>query len=341
MNNLVKAIVLPVVELAVLLPILMLWVLLSLAIWGGIIGLFLLLLTLPAVFRFQAFVLESCAKGETPGAFDAEFFNWSGSAWTMFPLLLAVLVFLAVYIAAQSWGDAGVWLVAWVAAAFVPASLAVLAITQSPLQALNPVAVVRVYSSSGSRFLAAPIFGLIIVWLFHAIELPSTVMILAGLLLLFSWSSLIGALIAPARLVDDVYIPDALEPDADTLADGVEKMREAALAHAYGFISRDNREGGFRHLIAEIDRDPEPAAAWAWYFSRMLKWEQRVHALFFGQHYLHDALRHGEEATALKVLLRCRFEDANFKPLADDRAALLAAAERAGNRELAEVLKRG
>ena len=95
MNSVTRAIFLPLTELAVLLPLLMLWVLLLLGLWGGIVGLFLLMLTLPAVFRYQAFVLESCAKGETPGAFDAEFFNWAGSAWTMFPLLLAILVGVA------------------------------------------------------------------------------------------------------------------------------------------------------------------------------------------------------------------------------------------------------
>ena len=42
-----------------------------------------------------------------------------------------------------------------------------------------------------------------------------------------------------------------------------------------------------------------------------------------------------------KVAMRCRFEDPGFRPLAGDRAALLAAAERSGNSELAEVLKMG
>ena len=39
--------------------------------------------------------------------------------------------------------------------------------------------------------------------------------------------------------------------------------------------------------------------------------------------------------------MRCRLEDPSFKALAGDRAALLAAAERSNNSELAEVLKMG
>ena len=341
MSSIARAILLPLTELAVLLPLLMLWVLLLLGLWGGIVGIFLLLLTLPAVFRYQAFVLESCAKGETPGAFDAEFFSWAGSAWTMFPLLLAVLVGLAGHFAARAWGDAGSWLVTFVAAAAVPASLAVLAITHAPLQALNPDAIVRVYTQTGARFLIAPAYSLLVPCLLLAIDLPGPLDVFAWLFLVFSSASLIGALIAPARLVDDVYIPDPIEPDAAAIVGSIEKAREAVFAHAYAFISRDNRAGGFRHLFAGIDKDPDPAAAWAWYFARMMQWEDKVPALFFGQHYVHDALRHGEEATALKVATRCRFADPGFRPLPGDRAALLAAAERSGNSELAEVLKMG
>jgi hypothetical protein len=53
-----------------------------------------------------------------------------------------------------------------------------------------------------------------------------------------------------------------------------------------------------------------------------------------------DALRHGEEKRALKATMRCLHEDRQFRPFSDDLAPLAEAAERAGNIELAEVLKR-
>ena len=104
-------------------------------------------------------------------------------------------------------------------------------------------------------------------------------------------------------------------------------------------MSRDNREGGFSHLFAEIEKDPDPVAAWAWYFNRMLGWEQNHHALFFAQHYIRDALKHGEELTALKVTMRGHHADGHFRPFREDIPALIAAAERHGNTELAAVLR--
>jgi hypothetical protein len=161
------------------------------------------------------------------------------------------------------------------------------------------------------------------------------------LFLLYSLAALIGTLIAPGQLVHDVYIPDGREPDAEKIAADVNSARALALTHAYGFISRDNRQGGFKHLFAAIERDPDPAGAWAWYFDRMLGWENPLHALFFAQHYVHDALAHGEDLKALKVILRCRLVNEQFRPFADDLRAAQQAAERSHNEELAEVLKQG
>lgn len=96
-------------------------------------------------------------------------------------------------------------------------------------------------------------------------------------------------------LIDDVSIPDALEPDEHEIAADIEKARTEVLSHAYGFVSRGNRSGGFAHVIGNIDKDPDPVAAWAWYFNRMLLWESTEHALFFAQRYIHDLLQQGRD----------------------------------------------
>ena len=82
-------------------------------------------------------------------------------------------------------------------------------------------------------------------------------------------------------------------------------------------------------------------AAWDWYLNRMFGWENQVHALFFARDYVHDALAHGEAVRALKAVMRCRLVDDRFRPRREDVPALIEAAERTGNRELAEVLQRG
>lgn len=349
-TDLVRAIVAPVVELTLLLPLLLFWATIGFATLaitrlgpGAFIGgILILCLVVPPLFRFQTHIAESYANGRAPDAFDAEYFNWIGRMWTLLPLLLAALLSIAGYYGTTAWGTTGTWLVFVLAAAIVPASLAVLVITHSALQALNPVALFRVFERAGSSFLAAPFYALVLMLAFIELApLPPWAAIFVFLFALFSLASLTGTLIADSRLVDDVDIPDAIEPDEATIAGGIEKARDSALAHAYGFISRDNREGGFKHIIAEIEQDPDPAAAWAWYFARMLEWENKAPALFFAQHHIHDALRHGEDARALKVIMRCRLVDEQFKPRPEDIPAALAAAERTKNHELVEVLQRG
>ena len=337
-----RAIAYPLITPAVLVPLVVFWLLISFAKWGGLLGLFLLFLVIPAVFRFQMIVLEARARGVEPATPDAEFFNWFGNAWSLFPVPISILLGWAILESAANFGLAAAGGTAFLASVFFPASLAVLAITHSPLQSINPMAIARLIRRCGSTLWIATVFLLIACWLVYLGE-PMSAMLRSFMQLLFSFSffSLVGSLIEPYRVVEEVYIPDSLERNADEVRGDIEKKRTGVLAHGYGFISRGNREGGIRHVIAEIESDGDPAGAWAWYFDRMLGWENQQHALFFAQYYVHDAFRHGEDITALKVIMRCRLVDAGFKPFAKDRQAAVAAAERHRNIELADVLKRG
>ncbi len=340
-TDLLKAVAAPLTELTILLPLLFFWAAIALGLWGGILGILVIILSLPPLFRFQSHVLDAFANGRVPDAFDAEYFNWIGNLWALFPLVLAAAWGAAGLAAFQAWGAAGSAGVTVVGALLVPASLAVLTITQSALQALNPMALWQVYARVGPAFLIAPAYvlaGIALVAWFR--DVPRWASIFSGLFLLYSLAALIGTLIAPVRLVREVSIPDAHEPDAAKTAANLEAARALALTHAYGFISRDNRRGGFEHLFAAIGSDPDPAGAWAWYFDRMLGWENPLHALFFAQHYVHDALAHGEDVRALKIIMRCRLVDEQFRPFPDDLEHAREAAERTRNVELAEVLKR-
>jgi hypothetical protein len=337
-----RAALLPVTELAVLFPLVLFALLAALGIYGGLIGLFLLVLLLPPIFRFQMLVLEATAKGIKPAPLDAENFSFSGSAWALFPLpLIIVIIWLAIVIA-QRYGENAQALFLFAVALLLPSVLAVLAITRSPLQSINPVAIGRLLRTCGSTFWIAPVYLFLTSWLCLQLDaLPLPLEILVQLMLSFSFFAVTGALIEPCGLMDNVYIPDAHERDAEEVLGDIEKHRIAVLGHAYGFISRDNRAGGLRHIIDAIGQDPDPAAAWAWYFNRMLGWENQQHALFFAQRYVHDALRHGERVAAVKAIMRCRLVDERFRPLPDDLPAAIEAARVSGNHELAAVLERG
>ena len=180
----------------------------------------------------------------------------------------------------------------------------------------------------------------VFVWLsIEAEQLPMMLATLVQLLLSFSFFSLIGSLVQPYGLIENIDLPASLEPDAAAAADVLEKSRKDALSHAYGFVSRGNREGGLQHLFGEIDEDPDPTAAWAWYFEQMLAWDSPVPALFFAQHYVHDHLRHGEQVPAVKLIMRCRLIDEQFRPFPDDIVAAIAAAEACKNPSLAADLR--
>ena len=338
--NIIRAIAYPVTAPAVLVPLIVFWLLVSFASWGGMLGLFLMFLILPAIFRFQMIVLEARARGAEPATPDHEFFNWFGHAWTLFPVVVALAVASAVVTTLGRFGMAWAIVVVILASALLPASFGVLAITRSPLQSLNPVAMFRLLERTGSTLWIASAFLILAYFLGYLAEgLPAMLTSLTQLFLTFSFFSLTGSLIEPYDLFGEVDIPAPLEKTVAEVSSDIEKDRVAALAHAYGFISRDNREGGFKHLFTEIGKDPDPVAAWAWYFRNMLLWEQQQHALFFAQHYIHDMLTHGERIPALKVIMRCRLIDEQFKPLPDDLPAAIEAARNSGNIELATVLK--
>lgn len=342
LTNAIRAIFYPIFAPVVLIPLLVFWLAVSFASWGGLLGLFLMFLVIPAVFRFQMIVLEARARGVDPATPDHEFFNWYGNAWTIFPALISLLLTWAVVATGKSFGLSWAGFVVLLASALFPASLAVLAITRSPLQSLNPVAIFRTIDRCGATLWVASAFLLIASCLSYLSEsLPFMLTILCQLFLSFAFFSLTGSLIEPYNLFGEIDIPPPLEKTESEISADLEKERVASLAHAYGFISRDNREGGFKHLFSEIEKDPDPAAAWNWYFDRMLGWEQQQHALFFAQHCIRDTLAHGEDIPALKVIMRCRLIDAQFKPFREDIPAAVQAAENSGNIELAAVLKRG
>ncbi len=337
-----RAILYPLSEPAVLVPLIVFWLLIALATAAGLLGLWLLIVIVPAVFRYLVFLLEARARGKAPDTPGIEFFSLVGSAWTLFPVPIVLLLVWMVVATWEGLGAGWALLPMLFGSVFFPVSIAVLAITHSPLQSLNPVALYRLLHQCRRDFWIATAFIFVAAWLSVQAEmLPAMLANFVQLYLLFAFFSLVGTLIGSRGLIEDVDIPEALGP-SDAEVEGVlEKTRQQDLNHAYGFISRDNRAGGFRHLFARIHEDPDPVAAWAWFFNRMLAWENPIHALFFAQHYVRDMLQHGEKVPAVKVMMRCRLVDERWKPFREDLAAAIDAAEHCGNSELAAVLKGG
>lgn len=339
--KLIQAILYPLTSAAVLVPLIVFWLLTSFAAWGGLLGLFMMAFVLIATVRFLMTVLEARARGKEPETPGIEFFSLFGDGWNLFPAALVLLFAFLIDATGDTFGLIWATAVSVIVCVVFPASLAVLAVTRSPLQSINPVTIVKLIERCGGTLWIAIVFLQAAGWLAYVSNaLPSMLASFVQMYLWFAYFSLLGSLIEPYNLFAEVDIHDPLERTADEISGDVEKHRVGVLGHAYGFISRDNRDGGFRHVIAEIERDPDPVQAWAWYFEKMLGWENQQHALFFAQHYVRDALKHGDDVVALKLIMRCRLVDEQFRPAREDMPSAIQAAERNGNTELATVLKR-
>ena len=307
-----------------------------------IFGLFIALLVLGTLFRYAVQVLECRAQGLRTPVVDIDAVSLFGNLWTLSPLLLVIaFVWGALYL--NGTGNPGAAIaVSVLLALLLPASTGVLAITHSPLESIKPSAIYRLIERCGAGYAWIPI-------VIAALLLASAGMARAGapllpivllrtyvIILLFT---LTGEVVRRSGVFGDVSVglPQAgSEPDYhhELTAD-----RRKVADHAYGFISRGNREGGFKHIRQSIAVDPDPDAAVQWFFDEMLRWESKDAALFFGQECLAHLLHHDQDARALKLMSRCIHESPAWRPRAEDRQAAIELAKKYSRDDLLPSLR--
>ncbi len=338
-----RALAYPITQASVLMVLLMFYGVLEIVMFVGIFGLFFAILLLPALPRYLMLILEARAKGQHPDPPDVDLFLWFSAAWGLFPTVWFAVLIYTTYIVGSLYGGLAALAAVSIILALMPASMAVLAVTHSPLESLNPRAVGGLIRRAGGRYFVAVAYAIvaaIVVWWLGALPLPEYVQELIVIYLIFAFFTLVGEVVRPLQLDREVDIHEPLEPDDDQIKGELLEERTSALNHAYGFISRGNRAGGLRHIFTWLDEDPEPDAAWAWFLGQMLQWEVQEPALVFAQQYLSRLLHAEERVAAIKVMLRCRLVNAAFKPLEQDMALALEAAKHCDNAELAGFLER-
>ncbi len=312
-----------------------------LAIQGRIFGVWLGLVTVVALVRYLMIVAEASARDvdvEPPGA---EFFTLIGNFWTLSPAAILIFVaFLADEIVKAGQPSLATAFLLLIAAVF-PAMIALLVLTHSPFESINPVAIARLIGKLGASYLYAVLTGAAIVAVVELLgSLPAWVVVLLALYLMTAFFAVIGALTRFSDLHAEVGIPDALEVEPEKQVANLDKQRVGILNHAYGFASRGNREGALRHIESWLSEDPDPDAAWSWFFEQMLRWDQTDHALFFAQRYIGQLLEVGDRIGAVKVVMRGRLYNERFRPADEHMDAVIEGAEATGNSELASALKR-
>jgi hypothetical protein len=308
---------------------------------AGMLGIWLAVVTVPAFLRYLTMIAEARARGRDVSPPGIEYFTLVGNVWTLFPVIPAFFMAALVDWAGDAFGNVAATVLATGFALLFPALVAVLVITHSPLQSIDPRALYRFISRCGGSYWYAPGAALLSVFLPAALAfLPATLLNVIEVYSLIVFFAVTGAVTRGSNLFADVDLPGAAEVDEEKLQRGLARKRTQVLDHAYGFVSRGNRDGGLEHIYRWLARDPEPGDAWPWYFEQMLRWENPYPGLLLAQQYLGRLLEAGDRVGAVKLMLRCRLADESFRPLSADLPRAIAAAEACGNPELAEALSR-
>jgi hypothetical protein len=333
----------PLTDLAVLMAVFVFGTLLWLASAAGLFGLWLMFIVIPAVFRYAIYLLEARAHGAQTLVAGIEIFNIADNLWGLFPLMLIVGFGWLEWRVLQSFGPRPALLALGLFLLVYPASMAVLAVTRSPAASVNPVALCRLVRRCGPKYLAVP--GVLVVngAMLYAVVLPFApgfAIYFVAVFLFFLMFTLTGAVVHASDVVAEVGIEAPLLPSEAEAAAGRDADRRKVANHAYGFISRGNREGGFQHVREWIAGEADADDAVNWFFNEMMRWENRDAALRFGQECFAHFLHHERDAMALKLVSRCLHEDPAWRPRREDRQAAIDLAERYGREDVLPALRR-
>lgn len=292
---------------------------------------------LPAASRFLMGYLYARARGVDADPLDAESFSWMRDLWGVFPIIQSVIIGWLVFRVQEL--DVPYADVAVLAAAtlIMPASLISLAITHSPVQAMNPVTLVRLILRCKTTYWIAPLAVAVAGGIFVLLR-DAPILLLAIIMpyVLLAVFGILGAITRPHQILDDIEI--------GSVDDGTPSIpvaqRKAALNLAYSYMSRDGVANGIAHIEGAIDEEGADLDAWDWYFEGMLAWENPIFACRFGQRYLRELLDAGDLIGASKLVMRCRLLDERFKPRPEDLEETVSALQQTGNAELASLLSR-
>ncbi|MGI9262689.1 MAG: hypothetical protein ACR2QR_11670 [Woeseiaceae bacterium] len=336
--DLLKELVRPFVDKVLLIAMLVfgvaLWLTLKIMQIGPvfvIVGLFIGLVVLSTMFRYVIQILECRAQGLRTPIVDIDALTLFGNLWTFFPLVLSVAFGWAVTLLAGTGNTGGATALAVFFVLLFPASIGVLGITHSPLESIKPVALYRLIESCGINYIWIPIAVAAVTFASAGIAqsgAPLLILVLLRTYAIFLLFTLTGAVVGASGVSGDVSVGEPQEQYESDYRDELTDERQKIANHAYGFISRGNREGGFKHIRQWIESDPDPDDAVGWFFNEMMRWEEKDAALFFGQECLSHFLHHEEDAAALKLMGRCLHENPAWKPKAEDRPHAVALAEK-------------
>ena len=189
-----------------------------------------------------------------------------------------------------------------IAASVLPISAAMLAVTKSPLRAIDPVRLVV----SAARMEMGYIVMLVASFAFLVLATRAASSGGLTMLLITSYGFLvlgfvIGSVVYGRRAALGVRTRRA--PEDRMLAEQAARLRErrVALNHAYVFAGRGNVSGALAHIASYALTEPDSLAAEMWLFQEMTSWEDPFAAIAFGRELPDRLTAGGREREAKKV----------------------------------------
>jgi hypothetical protein len=345
-NRFFRELVWPATDMVVLVAIVFFTLLATLVQAAGQLVLWLDLLLgillLPPLFRYLLMLLEARAYGRPTPVATIELWSFLDNFWSLAPLVIFALLI---------WG--GILLEENVSAlaargftaamlAVIPASLGVLAITRSPVQAFAPDAIMRMIAVCEWTYLLVPaavVLAYLVTSLLTSVGAPDLLILASRFYSLFLLFTFTGGLLHAKGVQFALSFDGDEGTELPTEIDDLTRSRQRVLNHAYGFFSRGNRGGAMAHIQSAIQNESDIDGAYHWYFDEMLKWESKDGALLLAQANLTRLLDEQRDVEVVKLISRCLLENPGFRPLSSDLDAALDAAARLDRDDLAKALE--
>ncbi|MEQ8206467.1 MAG: hypothetical protein RIA65_09850 [Woeseia sp.] len=309
----------------------------------GLLGaLFIAGVLLPAALRYLLALIEERAVRRPLPVAATEHFMLFSQPRRLFAALL-VAGWLALFSAVDRISPlAAWWFVIPLVAVMLPLQFSLLALTDSPVQSVNPVALARLLRRLLPDWLwLAPLLLIAVLSLrsFAAVDEGGYWSLLLALYWLLVVANVCGLLLTRIDIAaeTDIALPLPITPDRQAALD--DRQQQKVLSHAYALLSRGNLDGGFAHLQEYADGAYEPLLVQLAFFNAMLGWSLPDVPLHYARELLPRLLDEGQHAIALKVTVQCLHRNGRFRPRPEDLPRLLAVAAQAGHEDVQRALQ--
>jgi hypothetical protein len=251
-------------------------------------------------------ILEQSARGEGWAVFSLETLATVRSQMGVVVLIELAMIIGVFDLLARFGGTEVAWIFGGLAAAVLPASLALLAVTRNLLRALRPLDLLRVAFRIGLPYTGLVLAFIAVVGLVGlAFQRRGFLELFAALYASFWLAYLTGVVVYSRRMALGLHAPRSPEAKLARELGRLQQVRRRALDHAYGIASRGNLEGGLAYIYEYVASEPEPLAARQWMYFEMTHWANPHAAVVFGERLAADLEIAGQPDAAVKVRTSC------------------------------------